>query len=336
MGNAYDAWHEEDTQFNELTQFSILAIFVAVLVLDSIAKVSSPRHIGSAAFHKMQPIRTADATMRSNCSDKAVPMVNPDKDAHFAKTMTEEFQADPFLPMLFANQQDDVYCLGLVTNWPPPQAMKEPYQQLVQVIQNECFYPEDVTSTAQQEHPAVAFMPFDSLHITVATLFTTTPVDEMTIPIPQLEEDWKQIALQASKLPEWPQTAFHLQIDSAKIASRAGILLWKETTGGLDQMRKCLQQIVHQDEGSTRQYAYLHDVFSFPSIVHTTILRYSSVPQATSHVHAQSQMDKTVLPQLHEIFSKPIVANVAKVVNCKIYLNSPENEHSVVCSLPLV
>jgi hypothetical protein len=212
--------------------------------------------------------------------------------------------------------------------------MKEPYQRLVQAIQNECFYPKYVTSTAQQQHLAVAFMPFDSLDTTVATLFPTTRVDEMTITIPQLEEDWKQIILEASKLPEWPQAAFQLHIDSAKIASRAGILLWKETTGGLDRMRKCLQQIVYQDEGSTRQYSYLQDVFCFPSIVHTTILRYSSVPQATSHAHAQSQLEnKVVLPQLHEIFSEPIVA---KLVDCKIYLNSPEDEHCVVCSLPLV
>jgi hypothetical protein len=284
----------------------------------------------------MQPIRTDDATPRSTCRDKATPMVNPDRETQSAKTMTEEFQVDPFLPTLFANQQDDVYCLGLVTNWPPPQAMTEPYQQLVHAIQNECFDPKDVTSTAQQQHPAVAFMPFDSLHITVATLFPTTRMDEMTIPIPQLQEDWKQIVLKASKLPEWPQTAFQLQIDSAKIASRAGILLWKETTGGLDRMRKCLQQIVHQDEGSTRQYAYLQDIYSFPSIVHTTILRYSSVPQTTSHVHAQSQLENKVLPQLHEIFSEPIMANVVKAVNCKIYLNSPDNEHPVICSLPLV
>ena len=284
----------------------------------------------------MQPIRTADETTRSTCSDNAVPWLNSDREARFAKTMTEEFQADPFLPTLFANQQDDVYCLGLVTNWPPAQAMEEAHQQLVQAIKNECFDPKDVTSTAQQQHPAVTFMPFDSLHTTVAMLFPTTRIDEMTIPIPQLEEDWKQIILEASKLPEWPQAAFQLQIDSAKIASRAGIILWKETTGGLDRMRKCVQQIVHQDEGSTRQYSYLQDIFSFPSIVHTTILRYSSVPQATSHAHAQSQLENKVVPQLHEIFSEPIVANVAKVVDCKIYLNSPENEHSVVCSVPLV
>jgi hypothetical protein len=262
-------------------------------------------------------------------------MVNTDREAQFAKTMTEEFQVDPFLPTLFSNQQDDVYGLGLVINWPPPQAMKEPYHRLVQAIQNECFDPKDVTSTAQQQHPAVAFMPFDSLHTTVASLFTTTRMDEMTTPIPQLQEDWKQIVLEASKLPEWPQTAFQLQIDSAKIASRAGIILWKETTGGLDRMRKCLQQIVHQNEGSARKYAYLQDLYFIPSIVHTTILRYSSVPQATSHAHAQSQLENKVLPQLHEIFSEPIVANVAKVLNCKIYLNSPENEHPVICSLPL-
>jgi hypothetical protein len=293
----------------------------------------------------VQPIRrTADATTRSTSSDnKAVPMVNPEREAQFSKTMTEEFQVDPLLPMLFANQQDDIYCLGLVTNWPPPQAnMKEPYRRLVKAIQSECFDPQDVrtsfTAQQQQRHPAVTFMPFDSLHITVATLFPATRLDEMTIPIPQLQEDWKQIVLEASKLPEWPQTAFQLHIDSAKIASRAGILLWKETTGGLDLMRKCLQQIVHQHqgEGSTSlQYSYLQDFYSTPSIIHTTILRYSSVPQATSHEHAQSQLELKVLPQLQDIFSEPIVANVVKVVNCKIYLNSPENEHPVVCSLPL-
>jgi hypothetical protein len=230
----------------------------------------------------------------------------------------EEFQVDPLLPYLFEGKQDDSFCLGLIVNWPPPLVMQKDYESFVSKVQQ----------LFQQDEDSFYFLPFQTLHITVATLYPATRLDAMeNVSIDQIKKDWKDILLRTSKLPEWPKDPLHFSVESSQIGARAGILLWKEHTGGLDRIRSCLARAV-EDSGVTMK-THLEEYMRIPDIIHSTFVRYAKQPTSSPQM-LQEQL-KTHVP-IHEVFTRPIEVDCIQIVNCKIYL---QTEHPVALCLHL-
>ena len=234
------------------------------------------------------------------------------------------FEVDPDMEEILRSQKGDMDEFGLVVviGWPPNRdEIEAPYAAFVKSIRS-CFDHDD-------EENAYIY-PLNALHITVATFhhFSLRTRDPELRSI--LEREWRQVALAASKRPEWPKYPLKLEIDSCQIGTRAGILLWRETTGGLDNMRSCLAQ-----ETSARQSLFLKaglnvDTLMIPGIVHSSILRYPS-PIKTNGELVQERLRKNVLPRLKEVFSKPMTASTAVLVCERTpYLHLPYDDRHVL------
>ena len=233
------------------------------------------------------------------------------------------FEVDPVMTDIVSGQRNDDFGLVLVVGWPPNKdELQEPYHQLVNAMRS-CFDPEDHNKGAY-------FYPFDSLHVTVATLhaFTlqTSDPNERAL----LEREWQSVVIAASERPEWPKEPLKLEIDSCQIGSRAGILLWKETTGGLERMRSCILNETMSRQEQLRQAGISIDTLRIPGIVHSSVLRFP-VPITTNGEVVQERFQRNVLPRLEAIFSVPITATTAVLVCERTpYLHHPfDDRHAL-------
>jgi hypothetical protein len=60
---------------------------------------------------------------------------------------------------------------------------------------------------------------------------------------------------------------------------RASILLWKELTGGLEEIRTCVRAAIINN--TNKEVAYLQDYLRIPDIIHTTFVRYKQRQRPT-------------------------------------------------------
>jgi hypothetical protein len=159
--------------------------------------------------------------------------------------------------------------------------------------------------------------------VTVATLHSINqqPPGELVDDIKQAQitNAWKNVMERASKMPEWPKHSLKLRLDSAQIGSRAGILLWKESTGGLASMRECIQRASHQSLRDDEDGLFSDnnnvsiDTLVIPSIVHSTFLRFYQTP-STPAATVRSRFQKIVVPRLHDFFPQDITVSTATLV----------------------
>ena len=218
--------------------------------------------------------------------------------------------------------------LVLVVGWPPNKGeLERPLNELVEALRS-CFDQEDREKNAY-------FYPIDSLHVTVATLhaFTlkTSDPDKRVV----LEREWRNVVVAASKRPEWPKQPLKLEIDSCQIGSRAGILLWRETTGGLKNVRCCLQEETLRKQTQMEEAGVNVDTLQIPRIVHSTVLRFPS-DITTNGEAVQERFQTNVLPRLTEIFTKPITANTAVLVCERTpYLHHPYDDQHALKTIKL-
>jgi hypothetical protein len=144
-----------------------------------------------------------------------------------------------------------------------------------------------------------------------------------------------------------------LQIDSAQVGAKAGILLWKDLSGGVAQMRTALreeeqhvqrkyqeqQQQQHDDpieKQQQQQHSPFYQIHSIPNIIHTSFLRFSKEPQ-TCGSRLQERFRESVVPQLPTLFPSPItVSSIYLVCECTPYLQFEKNAETVLMALPLV
>ncbi len=286
----------------------------------------------------------------------------------------DRFLDDPLLPAFFRQKQDDYFALGLVINWRNASVSctsynKSNYEHFLSAVETECFHgKQDFLFT----------LPFHALHITIASLFpaleslqlrlepTNKPtkasqrhmngntvansLQHRNFSRSQVAAIWKTIILRASQHPEWPKRPLKLELDTAEIRDRAGIFLWKEHTGGIASMRRCLQAAVDDEE---EKLAGVLQHLRIPNIIHTTFLRYNEVPQPISCKHiflrpseANSVLAKRVIPNQslfcktanvdNQMRSKIITASVANLVDCKVYLlDERQQDHDIFLSMPL-
>jgi hypothetical protein len=221
----------------------------------------------------------------------------------------------------------DDFGLVLVVGWPPNRdEMEAPYAAIVESLRS-CF--------DENDEDNAYFYPLESLHVTVATFhaFTLKTRDPEQRSI--LESAWRDVVLAASKRPEWPNHALKLEIDSCQIGTRAGILLWRETSGGLDQMRSCLARETVERESLFLKAGLTVDTLRIPGIIHSSILRYPS-PIQTNGELLQERFRTNVLPRFKEIFPKPVTASTAVLVCERTpYLHHPYDDKYALETLEL-
>lgn len=230
------------------------------------------------------------------------------------------FQADPIVQAIF-NKDQDYVGLVLVAGWPPQTEINAPYSTFIESVK-ECFDPVDLDG----DRPAVYLYPPQFLHVTIATLLPIQTVQEGGSLFESSRQAWIElVSTTASQHPDWPTSPLQLEIDTAQIGTKAGILLWKETTGGLEAMRTCLAS-----EAPTRGMK----IESIPGIIHSSFLRFSQVP-STDGATVQERFQSKVLPRLKDIFSQPFLAKDAKLACGRTpYMHIPNDSEHVYLTLP--
>jgi hypothetical protein len=267
------------------------------------------------------------------------------------------FLADPLLPALVRREQDDFFALGLLVHWPIVcENFCRQYETFLSAVKTECF---------QDEMDSFFFLPLHSLHITVASLFPATHGSDLPKKKSRKSEsnmvdgewqrdfinEWKEVLLQAFFMEDWPKKPLVLHLESARITSHAGILLWKDSTGGIEQIRHCIRTAVQW------MNPHLEVHLRIPDIIHTTFVRYKD-QVSLSNLTRPSQKHSCLVERVvanHSLFGSNTtinanenenndglsnhvqVADSVKLVNCKIYLQGTQGEkdHPVYLTLPL-
>jgi hypothetical protein len=221
-----------------------------------------------------------------------------------------------------SKKPDDEFGLLLVSGWPPMPEMIKQYDRFVELVR-QCFEPSDLQS-------AVYIYPSSCLHVTVATLHAFTRRSKGVDVREHLLRNWSNVVAKASRRVDWPASALQLTLKSSQIGKSAGILLWEETTGGLDRMRECIRLEAHDQRSKLEAAGIDLETLVIPSIVHSSFLRFRSVPQ-TSGEDIQSKFQELVVPQLENIFSSSLPLTSARFVNTSIpYMHIPCNDETVL------
>ena len=210
------------------------------------------------------------------------------------------------------NQFTETFGLTLVTAWPADGALRkellESYYRLCALTEL-CFAEADVARRGDGTVPPVYLYPFTALHVSVVVLhaFYKQPPGTVLSPERQaiLQNAWSRVLQQAAALPDWPTQPLELVLDRAQLGPKAGILVWNETTGGLAQMRTCVQRICAQSGtvDELQRQGVSVDTLIVPNIIHTTFLRYSQTPR-TPLATARQRFERTVVPRLSQLFSR--------------------------------
>jgi hypothetical protein len=161
--------------------------------------------------------------------------------------------------------------------------------------------------------------------VTIATFLPIQTVQEGGSLFESSRQAWIELVSAASQHPDWPTSPLQLEIDAAQIGTMAGILMWKETTGGLQAMRTCLAN------ESLKRGMKIHKI---PGIIHSSFLRFSQVP-ATDRATVEERFQSKVLPRLKDVFSQPFIAKDAKLACEKTpYMHIPNDSEHVYLTLP--
>lgn len=237
------------------------------------------------------------------------------------------FFADPAVVSLY-NHDDGYFDIVLVAGWPlfTQSEDLQSYQEFLQVVQS-CFDPEDCEGT----RPAAYFYPPQYLHVTIATLYPMG--NQKPHNSEPIKEYFCHLVKKASVRDEWPTDPLQLHMDSTQLGSKAGILLWKELTGGLAKMRRTLEATVADEELMGDNIPW--KIHSIPGIIHTTFLRFSREPK-TSGESVQRQYQSKVVPVIQNMFPRVIsVPQVYLVCEGTPYMHIPKDDDHVIWSTNL-
>ena len=260
------------------------------------------------------------------------------------------FEADPLVSDIFTCEDGDYFGLVLVTNWPPSPLddMVGPYQDFLRAVRT-CFKSEDITAskttTTTTPIAAVYLYPTMHLHITLATFFPPTKINNNNsgTSTSNEEEDERLITKEqainlvrfASKLPDWPTRPLRLVVDSTQLGKRAGILLWKDLSGGVAAIRNCLRQVadsIHENSTSLEKDNNSTTFPMIPGIIHSTFLRFSRIPETPGY-EVQERFQSEAVSRIGDFFLKetPIVADTVKLV-CEStpYMHIPDDDKHVL------
>jgi hypothetical protein len=249
----------------------------------------------------------------------------------------------------------------------------------------------DPQQRTQQPSPSPLFL-YQSqyLHVTIATMHplmkkgTNPPSSEnMTEPKQQqqqqhycdIQEYFQSLLRRASQSTLWPTRPFEFVLDRVQLGTHAGILLWKDLTGGIEQIRMALREAeaeeLQQQQSSSSSSSLSNNtptptqpsffpIHSIPGIIHSTFLRFHSEPRmCPTRVH--ERFAQLVLPKLqlsspssfslntttsspqqrtnhknHLLFSTPIVvSNIHLVCEQTPYMQFEKSSKTVLTTITL-
>jgi hypothetical protein len=255
------------------------------------------------------------------------------------------FEADHFAKdLLEKNSAAETYGLVLVAGWPAPEAWQRIYRDKVRPRLAACF-PQDFAPDGSSS--TVYMYPPEALHVTVATFWSihqTAKERLATNPVRMgaVERRVKDVVGQA-----WQryldQTRgkcdFILDIESAQIGSKAGILLWNENSGHLDAFRRLLEVTCREESKRLGQATDEHSLFmrkilsglSIPGIVHSTVIRFADTPK-TDGSTVQEIFQRTVLECLAtELVQQPVILeSMTLALERRPYMHIPYDEKHVL------
>lgn len=247
------------------------------------------------------------------------------------------FEPDPLVRRLVSSErQQPLFSLCLVAGWPPrltnSESFRLAYERFCAAV-GQCW--DDLDRMVDRQHPAaVYFYPYEHLHVTVAT-FHRPGLDNVSLETQAaLQKVWSQVVEHATQDQLWPTEPFSLRIDSAQIGTRAGILLWKDDSGGLSTVRQCLRRAVAtmKTTAESQELAQFLDALDVPQIVHSTFLRFCEPPQ-TDGAKLQQRFSETVLSKIGNYFPEPFNIPVATLVcERRPYMHIPFDDQHVFAS----
>lgn len=240
------------------------------------------------------------------------------------------FVPDPFVKDL-VTQSTEYHGLVVTAMWPPPQRLMEIYTTKFLPEIEKCFDEVDLPTGPSKRDASVYLYPAESLHVTIATL---TPIIQRDATktihyYHDLNKQWSHLLEAAAMHKDWPNTALQLVFDKAQIGTKAGIILWKETTGGLNKIRECIARQADLDGLKIR---------NIPPIVHSTFLRFQSVPQSDGKI-VQDRFATIVKPKLQDIFSSSsspssFEASWTKMIcEWSPYMHTPDDDEHVLSTV---
>jgi hypothetical protein len=262
----------------------------------------------------------------------------PENNGHDDDDLAVEFEADPLVaPLVVADVDgsDDGATFGLVVNagWPAHPDLQEQYLFEFRSAVSDCFDDVDVKGSFE---PAVYLYPASALHVTVANFHAFTLPPSVTVSEDVLAAQWKSVFDAATAMSEWPTLPLQLSIDRAQIGKRAGILLWKDTSGGMEAMRQCIRTAAKQLEPQLTAAGVSIDTLKIPGIVHSTFLRFYQVPTTPGSI-VQERFQTQVVPLLEQMFPVPYPVTVAKLVcERRPYMHIPDDDHHVLATSSLL
>jgi len=248
-------------------------------------------------------------------SMKRNTMESPSQAERRDNGLATSFLVDPFMEHLSsdekAHEAPSRFTLVIAAGWDPDDdSLSKAYRDFTDRVKA-CFKPADFQAS-DGSFPAVCLYPLKSLHITVATMQSFELDTENEEARQRLYNEWKRLLERAASKPLWPSKSLETKLKSAQIASKNGILLWEEKTGGLQAMRKCIAQEIEEHTATLVAAGLDVSTLSVPTITHSTFLRFAHIPK-TCASNAQSRFQATVLSSLERIFSDMYVVDTIKL-----------------------
>lgn len=250
------------------------------------------------------------------------------------------FDKDPMIKRMIdltrgVDSAVETFGIVMVAGWVPSEATQSAYTKKFLPAVKKCFQESDWSPSSADGIPNVYLYPSRYLHVTVATLHAFwRPLDSESKK-KTLAKEWTDLAKAASEREEWPKAPLQLALDSAQIGKKAGILLWKELSGGMDQMRICIKAEAANRERRLIQAGIDPGTLHIPGIIHSTFLRFHELPETPGKV-IQESFEKHVKEPIDSFFPEPITAPQAKVVYERLpYMHIEDDERHVFATFPL-
>jgi len=123
------------------------------------------------------------------------------------------------------------------------------------------------------DDPEAHIYPFADLHVTIVsfrTLLDPAPADEERAEA--IKFFCSNVVENATQKDDWPKGDIQLQLRPKDIClwKKNAVILWEETTGNLDAMRRCIKEEMDAHGGDPPPGVSLF----VPDIVHSTFLRF--------------------------------------------------------------
>jgi hypothetical protein len=244
------------------------------------------------------------------------------------------FEADPLIQCIESND-DNFFALVLVAGWPPDlSVMDAPYQRLLTEIRTNVLLGNNNHDHDKYNHDnAVYLYPTQHLHVTIATLVPLQrkkKEDNDAHYEKKLRNDYTNLVRRMSNDPKWPKQPMQLELDRIQLGAKAGILLWKETTGGMATIRQLLMQYAAANDDEAKL-----EIHAIPGIIHSSFCRFRTAITSDgdgggAQLQERFQTHVVDVPKDKSFFPSPIpISSVTLVCERTPYMHIPDDDRHV-------